>query len=393
MGRKDNSVPKYRSKRRYILKFKKFLTLCITIVLLYGLSSCNKADTSFSDKSNESDLSGSTSAKINLDDSSGSNSEGEVSSSSSSFNSLLSSSALNGLSTGSSSESSNTILESLVDQPILNSIPKGSEVDLEKSPLLWDICNDTLGWHVDIHFNITSAYAYFLYDTRNPKFVLTFVYQVQDPIYPPHISAIMSIDLTEEQVTSFQEAASKLPSDYIISDGNLRLLCVDGNDSSTYIYGENNDNYSTVFWGGVDISSYPIFHDLSEGPERPSSLHIDGWPTEWLRRAPYDEWIFRQLGINIHEAFWDTHNLEQMYYSVPAKESSLSDEEGEYVVRLIDEDSFEWGSDDNKDGLFDNLDYVEELDQYRLEIRANTVGISFPGLYEYDPSGPTEGQF
>lgn len=184
----------------------------------------------------------------------------------------------------------------------ITELPALEDIDPNTQPLLYDFVAGCLDWHISIHRDTIDSDFYLLRHKSNPSLIWTDWYIIQGGYAtPPLGSKIERIDLSRREADALNSAIKNIPEEYILDINGWQLVICAG--EAARVLTANNIPLRTNY-KYAEIPD-PIF--IQDG---------SGWPTDWLRREPYNSRL-QESGISMDDEWWDTFTLRGVYQLHP----------------------------------------------------------------------------
>lgn len=183
-------------------------------------------------------------------------------------------------------------------------LPNINMVSQSGSPLLYDFINSSLGYSYDKDSFSTYGIYYAIIQNKNfNDTVFIEYYNYGDQVIYP-ILGYQPIKFKLKDTVIFDNYKNNLSKNRSINEGDWTVYIVSLYNSSyksKYDYCDSN-----LYWGGIDLSQFnKSEHGLMYNQIFDSGL---GWPTNWLRKSPFNKTV-KDKGININHEFFDKYNL------------------------------------------------------------------------------------
>lgn len=184
-------------------------------------------------------------------------------------------------------------------------LPKLSQIDEKNNPMLYDFVNSSISYKMDVNPENWSLYYAIMQNQDNPNEIYVEYYSYAEKLtFPTLGTAPVQISL-DSSLDSFNDFSSKLSKDRVFTEYNWKMIII-----SQYNTGEGNSfDYcdSAGRWAGIDLLS--LFTNQQIGEMQKTIESGLGWPTEWLRKNPYNE-TMKMEGYDVSDPFWDKYNIK-----------------------------------------------------------------------------------
>lgn len=277
---------------------------------------------------------------------------------------------LNNILINSNNNNNNSI--SNIDK-IYEELPKLDAINCDKTPLLYDFVNSSIGYHFSLEDDKTmtkmGSYYVMFYNNKNIKDTKTVYieyYTFGEKIIRPILgSKPYKITLTNEQINNILSKIDEIKSyKKYVKENNYSAIFI-----SQYIY-DIELNYSNIDsekfintvccdemgrWNGIDFNNYSYSeHGLMYEDIYNNGL---GWPTDWLIK---DQWydIMSKNGYDMNNDFWKKYNIESFKIYKSDKTTAPNKELKIYVEQL---NRFKFRYNDNDIWIRVNEDQLKEV--------------------------------
>lgn len=202
---------------------------------------------------------------------------------------------------------SNNVIDSDDEQASWGHVPALQEVDYDKSPLLYDFLNSSLGYKWDHKVGDEFGDSFYLLGMNKnyPDELYGSWYTVAEKLTFPIIGTYpVCINLNDNEIKSVNDTLKKVDDNRKFDEGDWKFFII--TDDST---NKNDPNYYNTehIWAGVKLNKLII----QETPLMRKTIDGGlGWPTKWLRKDPYID-TMKNAGYNMNDEFWDKYNIGQ----------------------------------------------------------------------------------
>lgn len=256
---------------------------------------------------------------------------------------------------------------------IYEELPKLDAVNCDKTPLLYDFVNSSIGYHFSLEDDKTmtkmGSYYVIFYNNKNIKDTKTIYieyYTFGEKIIRPILgSKPYKTILTNEQINNILSKIDEIKNyGKYTEENNYSAIFI-----SRYIY-DIESNYSNINseqftniiccdeigrWNGIDFNNY----SYSEHGLMYENIYNNGlgWPTDWLIK---DEWydIMLKNGYDMNNDFWKRYNIESFKIYKSDKTTAPNKELKIYVEQL---NRFKFRYNDNDIWIRVNEDQLKEV--------------------------------
>lgn len=227
-------------------------------------------------------------------------------------------------------------------------LPPLESVTVENNPLLYDFMHRCLGWHTS-----PPGYYFILHHVTTPGTLYSSTYTTQGQVVFPAVGdAVARAELSDKQLEGYTTILENADEFDIYSEGDWVLL------SATPYMKE---------FAQLDITFTTVEGQSEDNPFVSSG---EGWPTEWLRRAPYASAIQEALGMDMSSSWWDTWRYLGVYKFVP---SANGMNVGDVFIKCTGIDSFEYHS---------GADVYTDVHWNEIEDDLYHTGNTIPGIHD-----------
>lgn len=256
---------------------------------------------------------------------------------------------------------------------IYEELPKLETIDYNKTPLLYDFVNSSIGYHFSLEDDKTmtkmGSYYVLFYNNKNIKDTKTIYieyYTFGEKITRPILgSKPYKTILTNDQIDNILSKIDEIKNyGKYTEENNYSVIFI-----SRYIY-DIESNYSNINseqftniiccdeigrWNGIDFNNY----SYSEHGLMYENIYNNGlgWPTDWLIK---DGWydIMLKNGYDMNNDFWKRYNIESFKIYKSDKTTSPNKELKIYVEQL---NRFKFRYNDNDIWIRVNEDQLKEV--------------------------------
>lgn len=192
----------------------------------------------------------------------------------------------------------------------LEGLPNIMEVDMDKTPMMYDFLNSSLGYKLctkGYDFNKFGFYYAILQNEKEPENIYVEYYTYGERVIFPILGEAPKLfELNSDTMSVFNDGTLKLSSDRIIKEDGWNLYIVSQYEQSS----TNKFDCCDAVGNWSEIN----FIQFNTGDSGLMKNLIDdglGWPTEWLRNDIYKESI-KSAGYDIDNSFWDKYNINSI---------------------------------------------------------------------------------
>lgn len=224
---------------------------------------------------------------------------------------------------------------------VADGLPRLSQVDSDKNPMLFDFLNSSITYKMNNVENIDKIGFYYalLQNKHNKKDIYVEYYNYAESlVYPTIGSKPKALTLNKEQISNIDNFASKMSKNRVFEEGDWVMYLI-----SEYNAGDNQYDYCDNIgrWGGIDMKQ---FQSNDKGLMYELVNSGFGWPTEWLRKEPYINTMKKQ-GYDVNDSFWDQYNVGS--YKIYKRNIHGTLEDEELKVQVVQLNQFQFKLDDN----------------------------------------------
>ena len=275
-------------------------------------------------------------------------------------------------------------------------LPNLDQVSIDS--ILYDFLDGSIGLHYDVesklNFNLYGGFYAILYnsdaiDSLNKKIEEDSSYSEtidlyiskysQNGYFPPLGTSVYCITTPKINCDIILNAINNIPESQIFKCGygdyNYSIALI----SFSEVYTKDSEEKiasldSTKRWGGLNITSYSYEKGNTE-----KRINSNGWPSEWLRRSYYIDYLNNVYQIN--NEFWDKHSLNSItkYNNVVIFNLDSKEVKKDLTVICENKDRFKVIiGDGNKDEDLKDINTLKEfiltekeLEQYLKYIRGD----------------------
>lgn len=214
-----------------------------------------------------------------------------------------------------------------VTNQIVNKLPEIVSTDINKSPILYDFINTSMGIYSDVEVEDYGYYYAICYKDNNYSdlYLSRYLYGSSE-ITPTIGSKIVSIAINEKDYSKFENAISRMDDNRVIQEGDYTFAFVSFWNGG--VHGKHNE--AGFEWDGIELEE--LIHLGWTESELQEKINVEGYPTSWIRIDRYANAINSWWDVDVMDDFWDRYNyLQRKSYKAPDGEMF------DFIISGVDE--------------------------------------------------------